>query len=582
MQEQNKDSRPQGESAKHKVSRRTIVAGAAWATPVVMIASASPALAATSGSGMACRVNEYFTTKGGGKFLNGSLFNLNLDAIAEVYGVDVLNTPLSGTPNVTKEPATGPTPGYTDRTDGVVDAWANPLNVGVLEALQVSLGDVTQPLGAILNIAETGVLNQYGLARENGLSRGFAGLVSNTGGVTLSDVQSAPAFGNINLKTVIANLAGPTLANLVEPLTALNLNIGAVGAQAEIDSCLTTQSRDYHIASADLTVGSDVLVNALDPVVGQGGAIDAVNNAVNGLTAEGGLLSDLVTNLVSALNVLNLGLVRVKAGSETGTNVAVSIDLDPVRKLLADPLVTDALSLSLTDADKMLFLDLDALVGSLNDQAANTRVLPANAAVIDPLLSDISTFLNQLPDTVVAALQDAVNAATVKLDLKVALQYNRGILTADWVDAGAINILLDTTLGELMDGAAALKVTLNSDVPVVGPLLAAIVNPLLAGLAVTLNGLLATAGSAINDLLTPLISNVGTLLEGVAGPVLTDLLDPLLMGLLGGGSEPGLINLTVNVQEGAYDVAALKLSVLPSGGIDVVLAKAYAGENLAV
>jgi len=578
MQEKNTDSRPLGESAKHKVSRRTIVAGAAWATPVVMIASASPALAATSGTGMACRVNEYFTTKGGGKFLNGSLFNLNLDNLVEVYGVDVLNTPLSGTPNVTKEPATGPNPGFTDRTDGVIDAWANPLNVGVLKALDVTLGGVTQSLGSILNIAETGVLNQYGLARENGLSRGFAGLVSNSGGVTLSDVQAAPAFGNINLKTVIANLAGTGLADLVAPLAALDLNIGAVGAAAEIDSCLTTQSRDYHIASANLTVGSDVLVTALDPVVGQGGAIDAVNTAVNGLTAEGGLLSDLVTNIISALNVLNVGLARVKAGSATGTNVAVSIDLEPVRALLADPLTTDALALSLTDADKMLFLDLDALLGSLNGHPANTTLLPATSAIVGPVISDIGTFLNQLPDTVLTALQTAVNNATVKLDLKVALQYNQGALLGGWKDAGAVNILLDTTLGELIAGDATLSATLSSDVPVVGPLLAAIINPLLAGLTLTLNGLLATAGTAINNLLLPLINNVGTLLEGVVDPVLTQLLDPLLTQLL----VDGIINLIVNVQDGAYDVAALKLSVLPGGGIDVVLARAYAGENIAV
>ncbi|MGP5599757.1 choice-of-anchor G family protein [Glutamicibacter arilaitensis] len=578
MQEKNTDSRPLAESAKHKVSRRTIVAGAAWATPVVMIASASPALAATSGTGMACRVNEYFTTKGGGKFLNGSLFNLNLDNLAEVYGIDVLNTPLSGSPNVTKEPATGPNPGFTERTDGVIDAWANPLNVSVLKALNVNLGGATQALGSILNIAETGVLNQYGLARENGLSRGFAGLVSNSGGVTLSDVQSAPAFGNINLKTVIANLAGTGLANLVAPLAALDLNIGAVGAAAEIDSCLTTQSRDYHIASANLTVGSDVLVNALDPVVGQGGAIDAVNTAVNGLTAEGGLLSDLVTNIISSLNVLNVGLARVKAGSANGTNVAVSIDLEPVRALLADPLTSDALALSLTDADKMLFLDLDALLGSLNGHPANTTLLPATSTIVGPVVSDIGTFLNQLPDTVLTALQTAVNNATVKLDLKVALQYNRGLFAPDWVDAGSVNILLDTTLGELIAGDATLSATFSSDVPVVGPLLRAIVNPLLAGLTLTLNGLLATAGTAINSLLLPLINNVGTLLEGVVDPVLTQLLDPLLTQLL----VDGIINLIVNVQDGAYDVAALKLSVLPDGGIDVVLAKAYAGENIAV
>lgn len=557
-------------ASRSPISRRTIVAGAVWATPAIMLATSSPAFAASTG-GMSCELNgKFYSTQAGGQFLSGSLFNLNLANIAEVHGIKVNNTPVNGLPIVTFDPASSVAV-PNGRPDGAIDAYKDPLSLTALNALNVNLGGLTQSLGSLLNLAEAGVVNQYGHTIENGFSRGFSGLVSNSGGVTLADSTGAPDVATIDLKTILSRLGGSSAAALVDALVGLTLKVGAVAGNAQLDACNTTTLREYYIAKLGLNVASNVAATAVSGVVD---VLDTIESTVNGLTAKpNGLVTKLVDDIVGivggAIGILGLGTAT--------SSTSVEIDLSAVRDLLTDTITGNSLKIDLDNPDSLISLDIAAMLGGLNGLNPNTELL-LNSSVINAQVDNIGDELDAWMTSVTDLLDNLYKAVKIKVSVDVALTAKVPI-TGRVVNVASLNVLLETTIGDLLNGKSkfVLDLAVLPDAGLVGGLVSGILGGLTGVVGPLLNVLLAPLGTAIDVLVKPLLANVGTILATLVG-ALTTLVEDLLGGLFG---QSGLVSLMANVQEGAYDVAALKLSVLPTtGGINVKLAQAYAGPNV--
>ena len=548
-----------------------------------------------------CDVQDIFSTRGAGKFLGGQLLSIDLDSVAEAEGMLVTN---DGT-------EADPTPDVPPATALGEDAFANPLSVTVLSAINLQLSGLLQlPLNN-----DTGVLNQYGqavgedasVAYDAGYSAGAAGAVNGSGGIALTEEPPAPGvptMATFNLDALLSAALGEPIADIVGDLAGVDLQLGAVASSATLDACAAvwdgTQAdvyeslvRDYLVAGLSAQIESPLLGALVREISDSTDAIEAI---VNGVASNDALLDDIVNGLLGELAPL-LGTLGV--GTPTIT-ASATIDLSAVQTLLTTPL-TDAngvFSIKLAPAPATITVDLAALVdpvNGLNNQAPNTQVLIDDDMINDLSLAVAAALTGWLGDLELAL--DAAAAAIV-LDIDIDLPLSTLLLG----EAGTLSVDLDGTPTSLvLDADFVCTNVINVAGCVAGDALELAVDLAAPAIALVIQGIIApVVVTPIGLIIDTLILTIPTL----TAPIVTFLGDAL-SSLFG---EDALVSLVLNAQNapdpvedlgyplpawgvldpfvaspyetGRYDVAALRLLVLGTADVvEVDLARASVGSN---
>lgn len=264
-------------------TRRTLVKGAAWATPVAAFSLSAPAMAASCPQG-------WVTTIGRGKALSGELFSANLDVLASVDGV------IASAPGTVRE-----SPGFKHgpQGEGDPDLHHDPLSVELLSTIPVEATGVSTLLSTILSgltPANVGAVNQFATADSAGTSIGASGYVDDGGTVRTGEGNGYPEMGTLDLKTLLTPLlSGAGATFLADNVAGLSLDIGAVAGRAETEWSCSTESvlaldRDYLLSHLRLQIDS-ALVSGLSNIISQ--VVVGLNvPLVGGLEVDANVLVD--------------------------------------------------------------------------------------------------------------------------------------------------------------------------------------------------------------------------------------------------------------------------------------------------
>lgn len=537
-----------GATERAGLSRRTIMKGAAWTVPALMVATSAPIAAASCWPG-----GTVFDSHGFGKFLSGLIGNQTLDSLVSINAAKA-DTPGPATPQ--------------DVTD------FNSLNVSALGAINVDLsgtGALLSDLLGFLAPANVGAYNQYASAHSSGQSTGASGLVSNNGVIDTGVSAGNVDVGSVDLKVILESLVGSSLGGALSNVADLKLKVGAVGGRAFVDNtnCNPDNSdivdRKYLLAYLRLLVKSNVV----------GALSTALSTLLNTLPAN--VTTSSITSLLSSA-LGGLGPVGSVLGNAlaSAANVSVAINTAP---LLTQPIpqgTGKALQVDLGAGS--LLLDLGAVLGGaytgnvdpfLNSLAPNTRLfvdagLPTNA---------VTTILNDWVTALIEVLKPLITITiTSHVDTRV-------------LGTGAVTDLnFSGSLAQFLAGnaTATLKIVayvggvaappLNVDLsPIVNTLLPAVGNVVLTAL----NTLLKPAG-----VLNGIFGGVNTLLSGL----FTILQNVLVLTVnaqnapSNGGGRPIPLPLQ-NLPIGRYDVAALHLGLVQTALLNVMVARGSVGPN---
>ncbi|SDU81372.1 choice-of-anchor G family protein [Jiangella alkaliphila] len=471
------------------------------------------------------------------RFLSGEVLGTDLDAVAELAGVQVENL---GTPDPVTE--------------------ANPLDLTVLDTLNVTVpGGVQLPLSDLIQL---GAVNQWASAEDGGASHAATGAVADSGGIGTGVEAGFPGNATFDLTDVL----GEALTDLIADL---ELELGAISSEAHLVPAgeAFEFTNDYEIAGGQLRLTVPLLADLLPQVQD---AVATVDEVVNGLAGPEGTIAQTLSTVEGLLNLLSV------AGVEN-PDITVSLETDlagAVDELLATPL-GEGTGVELNLAEGTLVVDLDTLLGGLNDQAPNTELL--SPEVISQLAETIGSLLDSLVTDIVETVENALRAAT--LDVKIYAEVG-GLLP------GTLDLQLTGSLGDVLTGEASF---VNNSTGVVVGLISALIAPVL-------DTLISTIGGVVEDLVFAEGGPLTTLGETVAGLVssLADALTPV------GDLLASILSIKLNVQpelviepmdagvgqlratDGPYSVAALEVTALPDAPVAVVtLAESTVGPNTA-
>jgi hypothetical protein len=522
-----------------------------------------------------CEAPDTYSTRGGGEFLSSSL--LTLDELAGL-GVLLAENPGDGS-NSTIYPA------------GVAPEGANPPERNqYYDEVTLSLlnGAISAAFDDLIDLDtnnEIGVLGSYAEAQSDGYSAGGSGLITNTGSLVDLDPNNPDQFdtmGSLSLTNVVDSL-GLINPDFVDYLATLDLDLGAVGAEANLDACAADWDddvyahlyRDYLIAGLDLNIGSSLVSDI-------GGLITTALNDIEALRISA------LTSLTATLNALNIaGLANISANPTITINTAaLSAALSQVYN------GNDIVYLDLVNGK--ISIDLANLLGGpngLNDLDPNTELL-LSPEIIQALETAILDAINDLAVAVSTAVANIASSITIG-----------GTISAT---ASVLGFPVGVTI-PLSGGPIGLSLGFPC-ADVIGLCLA------LTTLGTTLGGLLGGVTTAVNGVipaLSPLVTGVLGVLTGALAAVnvidsvliefVSDLLDPLF-------GVDGLLSIVVNAQNrpvppnswltppvpaefeslpaGQYDVAALRIGIAdflgPDLNVDVTLARATVGINTPV
>lgn len=545
-----------------------------------------------------------FATRGEGRALSGALLGMDLDSIAEASGVEVTN-------NGSRSQET-----RSVATSLGNDAYANPLDVTALSAVDVDLGQgmLHLPLDN-----STGALGQYGQAKSDGLSVGASGYVTNTGGIATAPGNAYPDLASLSLSQLLGSI-NPGVAASISNVANLELATGAVAGRAHLDGCAAAWAadpaqaitREYLVSSLSTSFTSSTVTALRTEVLS---AINGLQPTVNALVGSQGLLQSitgpLVTNLTSVLaGPGGSGLVRIDG---TQTTITATVNTSPLMTALNAPIGNDIVTIDLasgritTDFAALLAEAYPGVYGAgLNEQPPNTNLLA------DPMV--MQTFTNAVADALTAWLdhvEGILDATVDAIDLVVNVKVNLGVrvqifpLVDQWISIGAIEAQVAGTLAQVLNGQATVTASLVllaglGSIPIVGSVLVGLINgtlsPVLTLLTNTvknvLGGIVAVALAGVFDglrQLPPAVDNAA----GAIGALVSGLYNNLFLN--------GVVSLLVNAQndplpgsptpgpeppdwtglpEGRYDVAALRIGVLgalPSNDVRLYFGRGSVG-----
>lgn len=466
---------------------------------------------------------------GSGRFLSGELFGLNLDTLAALKGMRVTvaadGTAVIDPPTALNQGSTPPEYTYT-----------NPLNVSALGGIA---GLDLTGLAIGLPVGSAGALNQYAQASGLGDAAGAAGLVSNSGGLLVSQYRqnnTLPGPATVSLATVLPTVTG----SVADP----RLEVGALASSSVLDGCaallsqlwgvgpVVSADRNYEIASFGLTMQSALVQQV---VTQTNTAVTNLNTALTGLLGPTG---GIATTVRTQLGVSVAGLVGISLGATTGTVSLSGLNLTgAVSPLLTQPVADDVVSIDLGTG--RITVDLARLLNGpngLNSLAPNTELV-LNAAVVNNILNRVDTLLATRITQITNALNTAVRAATLTINLETGLNL---MVLGSPVAVAKPTVTLNATLGSVMDGTAPFTVALNL-LPGAGTLLGALLTPLTNAISGLTTSLVTPVANTVKNAVTPIITGLGTSLTTVRTQLVSALgtvLSPL----------PGVLSIRVNVQ----------------------------------
>lgn len=432
--------------------------------------------------------------------MSGSILSADLDAVASVNGATA----------------------EVDATTPPSDEETNPLSAGVLNAIQLNLTGLADTLSDLLNFnTDTGVLDQYGYANEDGTVRGASGAVADDGTIRLEPSEGWPELASLDLHRVVSEIGGSGTADFLSTVANAELSIGAVAGRTQFNSLcnpLADLERDYLVSylKADVT----------SPTVGA--TVGTINGTLGGLTS--GLVDTLnslpLVNALLRVDSLSLSLDTAQVPAGTGR---------PVQLALSDPAVVT--------------VDLAALLGGayanttaspwLNTLPANTRLFADAPLPTDALAREVGT----LVDAVLGAIRVNIRVGTL-LDI--------------------IPVTINGSLADLVSGNATVQ-----------PALAGLTSAILTLIGTTIRDAILAAGA-----LTPLTGALNLLLQGL----FTVLTEVVVLTINAQNGEPGAVpDDLAALPDGRFDVAALHIGAVDAGGLDlldVYLGRGSGGENL--
>jgi hypothetical protein len=550
-----------------------------------------------------------FSSRASGALLSGEVLTLDLDDIAEVSGVEVINTGSE----VSVDPSTADSQGD--------DAYVNPLDVTAVNAVNLELGNLL----ALPLDADAGVVNSYGQARDSGRSVGAAGTVNDSGGVQLTPVapgSQPPTLATIELGRILSAITGEGLGGGIAGLTDASLDVGAVASVASLDACAAEWSgsiydnlaRDYLVSALDLDVDSPLVASLVTSAQGTLGGVEA---EVESLSSNAGVVAGVTAGVTRLVNGL---LATLRLGTVSVNNLAVTLDLSTVTALLDDTISDEAGIVSIDLAGGTIGVDLAGLLGSvygstgLNGLPPNTELL-VNAAVANALTAAttqaLTNWVSDLTTALSLALQSMTVGAAVAVNLLGIGPTPLAVITLT-VPPTSLETLLTgsvraTSTVSLLGGTCSLT---NPVACVLNGVVGAVVNPLVNGIGKVLGdalsvavfnttgtgGLLTSVTGTLTGLLQPVVTFVGSATTSLFG---ADAVLSLIVNAQNrpdpaqpsGPDEPewaadlpGVDGTTRST--GRYDVSALRLTTLGLLGnglnVDLDLARSSVGGNQVV
>lgn len=487
-----------------------------------------------------------YATRGNGRVLSGSALGIDLDTLAQVTGVETTN---DGS-RAQVSPGTA--------TDSGEDGYSNPLNVVVLQALELDLTEVLQlPLDN-----STGVLGQYGQAQSTGLSSAGAGFVDDTGAISVKPGGGYPQLGTLRLSSLLDSL-GYDLGTVLSGVADVSLEIGAVAGRASLDGCDYMWGADIEDVLDREYLAAGLVTEIDSPTVGTlsqtvSGLVTTLNGAVAGLVGNGGVASELLTGL---LGVVDLGVVSTSQSEITGA----TIDLTAVSDLATATRSDEAGAVAVNFGEGTIRIDTAALLAraypdeygnGLNGLDPNTNILD-DPAVVEELSEALTEVLADWVDAVDDAVQAALDGLRIEAQLVVSV-----------ILLSTVNIAIDASLDELeagdginATGGLVLSGLVNGATGLIGPVLAGIIRGALPAVSATLSEL-----DLAVDPLVEVVADVysALFLDGIVAVTVNAQNDPST-----GDAEPAD---WAGLPDGRYDVAALRIGVLDAlGDADVRL-----------
>lgn len=487
-----------------------------------------------------------YATRSNGRVLSGSALGIDLDTLAQVTGVETTN---DGS-RAQVSPGTA--------TDSGEDGYSNPLNVVVLQALELDLTEVLQlPLDN-----STGVLGQYGQAQSTGLSSAGAGFVDDTGAISVKPGGGYPQLGTLRLSSLLDSL-GYDLGTVFSGVADVSLEIGAVAGRASLDGCDYMWGADIEDVLDREYLAAGLVTEIDSPTVGTlsqtvSGLVTTLNGAVAGLVGNGGVASELLTGL---LGVVDLGVVSTSQSEITGA----TIDLTAVSDLATATRSDEAGAVAVNFGEGTIRIDTAALLAraypdeygnGLNGLDPNTNILD-DPAVVEELSEALTEVLADWVDAVDDAVQAALDGLRIEAQLVVSV-----------ILLPTVNIAIDASLDELeagdginATGGLVLSGLVNGATGLIGPVLAGIIRGTLPAVSATLSSL-----DLAVDPLVEVVADVysALFLDGIVAVTVNAQNDPST-----GDAEPAD---WAGLPDGRYDVAALRIGVLDAlGDADVRL-----------
>lgn len=487
-----------------------------------------------------------YATRGNGRVLSGSALGIDLDTLAQVTGVETTN---DGS-RAQVSPGTA--------TDSGEDGYSNPLNVVVLQALELDLTEVLQlPLDN-----STGVLGQYGQAQSTGLSSAGAGFVDGTGAISVKPGGGYPQLGTLRLSSLLDSL-GYDLGTVLSGVADVSLEIGAVAGRASLDGCDYMWGADIEDVLDREYLAAGLVTEIDSPTVGTlsqtvSGLVTTLNGAVAGLVGNSGVASELLTGL---LGVVDLGVVSTSQSEITGA----TIDLTAVSDLAIATRSDEAGAVAVNFGEGTIRIDTAALLAraypdeygnGLNGLDPNTNILD-DPAVVEELSEALTEVLADWVDAVDDAVQAALDGLRIEAQLVVSV-----------ILLSTVNIAIDASLDELeagdginATGGLVLSGLVNGATGLIGPVLAGIIRGTLPAVSATLSSL-----DLAVDPLVEVVADVysALFLDGIVAVTVNAQNDPST-----GDAEPAD---WAGLPDGRYDVAALRIGVLDAlGDADVRL-----------
>lgn len=509
-----------------------------------------------------CSTNSMFTNQAWARELHGTVLNTNLDTVAGVQGLTVLN---NGT-------TASPTPVSAVLVPGTTDAYVTKIPVTALGSSPVSVG-----LGLGVPVGGLGTYTQWARSQKSGQAQGASGLVSDqTGAVdvagTAQGAGSAPKAASISLGNIVpASLSGVTL------------DVGAIASSSKVDSCVMTNGwpmldttptvqRQYGIAGLDLTAA----IPAVGTLSSSGASlVGTVPAQLNALLGTGGLTTGISDGVSALINPL-LGTLSLGSISTTATLSAP--DLTGVTAMMTESMTDGIVTVNLGTGT--VKVNIAALTGSsvtgLNGMEPNHAVV-LDAATTTAVTSRVTALLDSWKNRVLAALTTALRAITLNATTNITLKLAGLNAATIGVKIGAATgASTGISLGDFLDGTAtAPQVTANVIGLDLGGVVAALLGPITSALLTGTNnvvktvlnatifntGLVANLGTSLQALITPVINAVGPVLTAVRTLVAIN------VNVQPDQSWPGTKPADVTAAAGEYKVSAIRVGLVDSAGL---------------